>query len=161
MVSGVIRCGELESEVRFPRIRIVPRQPIRSDFSGIGFPGFFRHAEIASEVRSPRMRIVARQSIPPDFIEKTFPKCFESWRTRIRGPFALNQSGCYATDTPGFHRKGLLRGFWNVGTRICVPFFRKLIGRPVSNENRVCGKQAFQRYLDAGNMSSRSADRGY
>ena len=32
MVPGVIRCGELESEVRFPRTTMVARQPIHLDF---------------------------------------------------------------------------------------------------------------------------------
>ena len=42
MVRGVIRCGELESEVRFPRTTMVARQPIHLDFieKGLseGFP---------------------------------------------------------------------------------------------------------------------------
>ena len=83
MVSGVIRCVELESEVRLPRTRMVARQPIHADFTEIGFPGGI-----------------------------------ETWGTRIRGPFAS-----------------------------------KLIGRPGTNGNRVHWKQAFLRYLDAGNTN--------
>ena len=94
MVSGVIRCGELESEVRSPRIRMVPRQPIRSDFSGIGFPGFFRHAEIESEVRSPRIRVVATQPVHPRFIEKGFSEVFETWELE----FVFRLSGSSLVD---------------------------------------------------------------
>ena len=37
------------------------------------------------------------------------------WATRIRGPFPLDDNGCSATDTPGFHRSRVPRGFWEVG----------------------------------------------
>ena len=33
MVSGAIRCGELESGIRLTRMQTVARQPIRSDFT--------------------------------------------------------------------------------------------------------------------------------
>ena len=45
-LSEVIRSGELESEVRLPPVRMVARQPIRTDFVGRGFPGVFRHGEL-------------------------------------------------------------------------------------------------------------------
>ena len=36
------RCGELESEARFPRMTMVARQQIHRDFTGMGFPGGFQ-----------------------------------------------------------------------------------------------------------------------
>ena len=41
MLSGVNRCRELESEVRFPRTTMVARQPVYPDVTEIGFPGGF------------------------------------------------------------------------------------------------------------------------
>ena len=41
MLIGVIRCGELESGVRFSRMTMVARQPIRTDFTEMGFSGGF------------------------------------------------------------------------------------------------------------------------
>ena len=51
MVPGVIRCGELESAVRFPRTTTVARQPIRSDFTEMGFPG--GNSTWGSRIRGP------------------------------------------------------------------------------------------------------------
>ena len=51
MLSGVIRCGELEPGVRLPQIRMVARQPIQPDFSEMGFPGGF-HAW-GTRIRGP------------------------------------------------------------------------------------------------------------
>ena len=34
--------------------------------------------------------------------------------TRIWRSFASKANGCWATDTPGFHRKGLFKQFWEV-----------------------------------------------
>ena len=42
MVRGLNRCGELESEVRFPRTTMVARQPIHQDFIEMVFPGGFQ-----------------------------------------------------------------------------------------------------------------------
>ena len=94
MVQGVNRCGELESEVRFPRTTMVARQPILPDFTENGFPGGFRHRELESGVRLPRTRMVARQPIHRDFIEKGFPGVFRDGELES----AVNLTGMRGVD---------------------------------------------------------------
>ena len=64
------------------------------------------------------------------------------------------------TTHPDFIERDCPESFETWVTLIYVPFVFKLKGWPASSENRVCGKQAFQRYLDAENMILRAADRG-
>ena len=71
--QGVLRLGELESGVRLPRTTMVARQPIRSDFTEMGFSGLLRRGELESGVRLPRTTMVARQPIHTDFTEIGFP----------------------------------------------------------------------------------------
>ena len=72
--------------------------------------GVIRYGELESGVRLPRIRMVARQPILPDFTEIGFHGGFQTWGTRIRALFTSDDNGCWATDTPGFHRKGIFRG---------------------------------------------------
>ena len=83
MHPGVIRCGELESEVHFAWTTMVARQPIHPDFTEIGFPGDLRHGELESAVRLARMRMVDREPMKIEFPGNKFSWGFSMGETWI------------------------------------------------------------------------------
>ena len=70
------------------------------------------------------------------------------------GPFASNQNGCLATNTPGSHRKRVPRGFWEVGNSnpVSVSCGRQwLLG---NRYTRISPKRASQRVFRGGELES-------
>ena len=67
MLSGVIRCGELESDVRLPRMRMIARQPMHPKFIERGFSEVFESSELECMLRLSGSSLVDRHGMKIEF----------------------------------------------------------------------------------------------
>ena len=155
MVSGVIRYGELESEVRFPPITMVARQPIHADFLEHMLARVNPRGEHESGVQSPRKPIdrpgtngnrVCRKQACVGYLdaENTNPgsKLLEN-PLIDREPMKIELAG-----------NTFVLGVSTRETRICSRNVRKLIDRLWSKDNRVRGRMPAYYCLKAQLKSS-------